>query len=216
MKPARPSLALAAAVLAAAVLGFYVSQRFTTRNAEPSPPPAPPAAVPVPAVRPVFSLADTSGAMRSITDWDGRSLMVNFWATWCPPCRREIPLLNELQREHAAAGFQVIGIAVDFRDAVLSYLEQTPVAYPVLIGEQDGLDAAKAFGMAATGFPFTVFTDRSGNIITVFVGELHRAEADVILGTVAEVNAGRLAAGEARVRIERQLDGIRIEQRAKD
>ena len=215
MKPARFSPALVAAVLAAAVLGFYVSQRFTSRSTEP-PAAAAPAAAPVPAVRPVFALADSSGAMRSITEWDGRSLMVNFWATWCPPCRREIPLLNELQREHAADGFQVIGIAVDFREAVLSYLQQTPVAYPVLIGEQDALDAAKSFGMATAGFPFTVFTDRAGNIITVFVGELHRAEAGVILGTIAEVNAGRMAAADARVKIERQLDEIRREQRSRN
>jgi thiol-disulfide isomerase/thioredoxin len=208
VKNPRASWGLITAVVAAAAVGFTLSRHFAGRDAAPPslPPPAP---LPVPAVRPVFSLVDTAGTRRSITEWDGRALIVNFWATWCPPCRREIPLLNALQREHGARGFQVIGIAVDFRDAVLSYVKETPVAYPVLIGEQEGLDAAKAFGMATTGFPFTVFTDHSGNVITIFVGELHRPEVDVILATILEVNAGRLPAAEARGRIEDQLAAIR-------
>ncbi len=212
MERRRKNWRLIAAITGAAMLGFIVSHRFATRA--PEPPPAPPAtAVSVPAVRPVFSLADTAGKVRSITEWDGRSLMVNFWATWCPPCRREIPLLNALQREHAGAGFQVIGVAVDLRESVLGYLKKTPVDYPVLIGEQDGLDAAKAFGVATTGFPFTIFTDRAGNIVTVFVGELHREEAGVILRAVLDINAGHTTLAQARPRIEEQLDAIRRSNR---
>ena len=122
-------------------------------------------------------------------------------------------LLNQLQRERAADGFQVLGIAVDFRDSVLAYLKRTPVAYPVLIGEQEGLDAARAFGMATAGFPFTVFTDRGGHIVTVYMGELHRAEADVILGAIAQIDAGKLAPDVARTRIEQRLDELRRARR---
>ena len=214
MERPRKNWSLIAAIVGAATLGFLVSHHFATR----APPPLPAttgAAVTVPAVRPVFSLGDATGQIRSITEWDGRSLVVNFWATWCPPCRREIPLLNALQRENAGAGFQVIGVAVDLRESVLGYLKKTPVDYPVLIGEQDALDAAKAFGVATTGFPFTVFTDRAGNIVTVFVGELHREEATVILRAVTDINAGRTTPSQARPRIEEELDAIRRSKRSR-
>ncbi len=109
-------------------------------------PPTAPATSPPPAqlvaTVPDFKLADRAGDMQSLHDWPGKSLIVNFWATWCAPCRREIPLLEKLQRDHAAEDFQVIGIAVDFRDKVLAYADEMKIQYPLLIGEQEGLDAA--------------------------------------------------------------------------
>lgn len=205
--PTSSRLGLLVAIIAAAAGGF-LAYRWLRPDAPPPPAVSAPAAS-LPALRPVFSLEDATGRMRSITEWDGRALVVNFWATWCPPCRREIPLLNELQREHAADGVQVIGVAVDFREDVRAYLQQTPVDYPVLIGEQAGLDVMRAFGMETAGFPFTVFTDRKGAIVAVFVGELHRPQAQAILATVREVDAGRLTAAAARTRIEQQLAALR-------
>jgi thiol-disulfide isomerase/thioredoxin len=162
----------------------------------------------VPEMRPEFSLADASGQQRSITEWDGRPLLINFWATWCPPCRREIPLLNSLRGRYGPRGYEVIGVAVDFREDVLAYMKETPIEYPILIGEQDGLDAARAFGMETMGFPFTIFTDRLGRIVTVHVGELHASQADAILQAVGEVDAGKLAIEAARIRIRAELAAI--------
>jgi thiol-disulfide isomerase/thioredoxin len=94
---------------------------------------------------PAFQLADQDGVMRSLKDdWQGKALIVNFWATWCAPCRREIPLLKQLAADHAGENFQVIGIAVDFRDKVLAYAKDMQIDYPMLIGEQEALDAASA------------------------------------------------------------------------
>ena len=143
--------------------------------------------------------------MRSLQDWQGKSLIVNFWATWCAPCRREIPLLQKIDREHAAEGFQVVGIAVDFRDAVLAYADEMQIGYPLLIGEQEALDAATAFGLESVGFPFTVFTDAQGRVVTAHVGELHEPEIRVILEAIRAVNAGKLAPEQARSRIETGL-----------
>src|ERR1700709_1533368 len=70
---------------------------------------------------PEFSLKNRAGELQSIHSWPGKSLIINFWATWCAPCRREIPLLIELQQQHAADAIQLVGIAVDFRDDVLKY-----------------------------------------------------------------------------------------------
>ena len=111
-------------------------------------------------------------------------MIVNFWATWCGPCRREIPLLKELQKSNAAAGFQVVGVAVDFREDVLKYADEIGIDYPILIGEQDGLDAVSSFGLGSLGFPFTVFTDNQSRIVLTHVGELTREQSAVMLDAV--------------------------------
>jgi thiol-disulfide isomerase/thioredoxin len=157
---------------------------------------------------PVVTLADRDGELRSLSDWPDRALIVNFWATWCAPCRREIPLLQQIQRERGEDGFQVIGIAVDFRDKVLAYAEEMSIEYPLLIGEQDALDAAAAFGLDAIGFPFTVFTDRSHRVVAAHLGELEPAEAEVILAAVEAVDAGRLTPQQARADIETGLAAL--------
>lgn len=191
-----------AGLAAAAGVAFGASYYLSQGGREPQGPP--PTAQPVvPDVRPLFALADAAGVTRSIAEWDGRALMINFWATWCPPCRREIPLLNSLRAEYAPRGFEVIGVAVDFRDDVLRYMAATPIDYPVLIGEQDGVEAVQAFGLGTLGFPFTVFTDTRGRIVTIHVGELHAAEAAIILSAVADVVAGRVTIEAARTLIRR-------------
>ncbi len=146
--------------------------------------------------------------MRRLQDWPDRSLIVNFWATWCAPCRKEIPLLQQLQRDRGADGFQVIGIAVDFRDKVLAYADEMQIEYPLLIGEQEALDAAAAFGVPTVGMPFTVFSDRQGRIVTAHLGELTAAEADLILDAVRRVDAGETTPAEARATLEAALAAL--------
>jgi hypothetical protein len=102
----------------------------------------------------------------------------------------------------------VIGIAVDFRDKVLAYAEEMSIEYPLLIGEQEALDAAAAFGLDAIGFPFTVFTDRSHRVVAAHLGELEPAEAEVILAAVEGVDAGRLTPEQARADIETALAAL--------
>jgi len=198
---ARHAIVLAIA-LAAGFAAFFVSRALL--EPEPAPPPALKPAV-IPEVRPDVTLADREGKPRALSEWDGKPLVINFWATWCAPCRREIPMLNALAREKAAEGLEVIGIAIDFREEVLKYLESNPIAYTVLIGEQDGMDAARAFGMESIGLPFTAFTDRQGRIATIHVGELHRPQADVILAAVQALDAGEIDMAAARERIR---DGL--------
>jgi thiol-disulfide isomerase/thioredoxin len=151
--------------------------------------------------RPVFALEDREGRRRSITEWDGKSLVINFWATWCAPCRREIPMLRELHRARAGENIEVIGIAVDFRDQVRAYADRMQIDYPILIGEQEGLDAAEAFGIGMIGLPFTVFTDDEGRVVTAHLGELHRPEADLILDAVTAINKGEMSLAQGQERI---------------
>ncbi|MFL6602124.1 MAG: TlpA disulfide reductase family protein [Steroidobacteraceae bacterium] len=133
----------------------------------------------------------------ALSEWKGRPVMFNFWATWCAPCRREIPLLKVLRHERARDGLEIVGIAVDFREAVQKYAREMGIDYPVLVGEQDGLDAIAAFGMD-TVFPFTVFADRQGRIVTLKIGELHADEAHFILDEVRAIDQGRTELAAAR------------------
>ena len=202
-------------VLGAAVLGAFVYERAfppqpapaLTRAGE-TPAAAKIEAGTVPAHRPDFTLKDLDGHAKSISAWDGKPLIINFWATWCAPCRREIPLLNRIQREYAPHGFEVVGIAVDFVDDVKAYKKTFPIDYPLLVGEDDGLEAARAFGVQAMAFPFTAFTDTAGRLLLVHMGELHEDQARAILGVVAEVDGGRLAPAAARGAIERALAAL--------
>jgi thiol-disulfide isomerase/thioredoxin len=187
--------------------GYYL---YSQRGAATAPAPAAAEPAPAPpltlaATVPDFQLADREGQFRSLKDWQGKSLIVNFWATWCAPCRREIPLLQQIARERGKDGFQVIGIAVDFRDKVIEYAEQMQIEYPLLIGEQDAMDAATAFGVEAVGFPFTIFTDAQGRVILLHMGELTAAQARLILDVVDDVNAGTLDPAAARVQVEALL-----------
>jgi thiol-disulfide isomerase/thioredoxin len=126
--------------------------------------------------------------------------MVNFWATWCAPCRREIPLLNKIRRERKAQNAEIVGIAVDFRDDVLKFAATTPLNYPLLIGEEDGLAAAEAFGMGMA-FPFSVFVDSQNRILTIKVGELHEDEANFAFDRVRDIDNGILTRAAAQAAV---------------
>jgi thiol-disulfide isomerase/thioredoxin len=152
----------------------------------------------VPERLPTFTLADRTGKPTSIATWRDKSLIINFWATWCTPCRHEIPLLESLSREWRGRGVEVVGIAVDYRDQVLAYAAELKIAYPLLIGEQDALDVAGELGFESPVFPFTVFTDRRGEVVTLYVGELHQAQADLILSVVQNLNQNRVQLTAAR------------------
>jgi thiol-disulfide isomerase/thioredoxin len=207
-----PRASMATAIVAAllAGAGAYAIWRGTSDVSE-----QPAASASAPAVGsqlvsvlPAFSLADRSGQVRTLQDWQGKSLIVNFWATWCAPCRREIPLLQELQRDHGAQGFQVVGIAVDERDKVIAYADEMQIAYPLLIGEQDALDAITAFGIDAIGFPFTVFADRQGRVITAHMGELTADQAGVILSAIRRVDSGAETVAQAQSAIRSGLAAL--------
>jgi thiol-disulfide isomerase/thioredoxin len=164
----------------------------------------------IPEKLPEVTMPDTQGLTRKLSEWKGHPLMVNFWATWCDPCRREIPLLKRLRKERSGESLEIVGIAVDFRDAVIQYAHSIGIDYPVLIGEKDGIAAMDAFGMESV-FPFTVFADKQGRILTVKVGELHRDEADVILDSLSDVDSGKTDLAAARQRISTQMSRLGAE-----
>jgi thiol-disulfide isomerase/thioredoxin len=208
----KKGLAVVVVVGIAAALGFFAQHLLPGDEATEAPAATvttseePRAAGPaIPETLPQFQLADRDGKPRTLAEWRGQPLMVNFWATWCGPCRREIPLLNQLRTDYKGMKLEIIGIAVDFREDVLEYVKENPISYPLLIGEEDGLAAVQAMGMAEPGFPFTVFADSRQRILMLKTGELHRDDAELILDRLAKVDAGTMPLPEARQQISEGL-----------
>ncbi|MDR9433711.1 MAG: TlpA disulfide reductase family protein [Spiribacter sp.] len=138
-----------------------------------------------PITRPLFSLPELDGPRRSISDWDGEVIVLNFWATWCTPCREEIPLFTQLQTEFADAGVQFLGIAIDDPEPMRGFLAQVNMGYPTLYGMQSALDVAAAYGNDRGTLPYTVIIDRNGHIIQTMSGQLHEPQLRPILEDLA-------------------------------
>ena len=151
-----------ASLLAAAGAGVWIARRSTHAQA-----PATSGASESP-LTPLFALPLTrpDGSPWSATAIEpNRPTLVNFWAPWCPPCVRELPELNTFAREMAPRGWQVLGVAVDQASAVQRFLDSTPVHYPVVVAPLDALSIVQSLGNPGGGLPFTVLTDRHGQIV---------------------------------------------------
>jgi thiol-disulfide isomerase/thioredoxin len=183
--------------------------------AEPADAPAPEKKK-VPQTLPDVTLANPEGVPTKLASFAGRPLMVNFWATWCAPCRREIPLLNKIRAERKAQNAEIVGIAVDFKEDVLKFVQKVPLNYPLLIGEEDGLEAANAFGMGMA-FPFSVFVDSQNRILTIKVGELHEDEANFAFDRIKDIDNGVLTREQAQAAVAdafREMAAERARQEA--
>lgn len=154
------------------------------------------------ALVPAFELADLAGERRALADWNGSPRIVNFWATWCAPCRREIPLLKHLQENHDDIALQVIGVAVDELEAVIQYAAETQFNYPVLVGQEDGMAAAEAFGIEFLALPFTFVVAADGELLATHIGELLPEDAELIIGVLHQLNDGKIDNSTARELLE--------------
>jgi thiol-disulfide isomerase/thioredoxin len=198
-----------AAPTASASAGPAAGAGASTAPGSGDPAAAPAPHVPVPETLPDVKLPDLAGNMKSLRSFGPRPLIVNFWASWCEPCRREIPLLRALRTQYAADRLEIVGVAIDSQAAVSEYLRTTPIDYPVLVGEEAGLAAVEKFGMEPV-LPFSVFVDAQGTVVAVKVGELHRDEADYILGTLRQLAAGGTSLADARSHIADRLRELAV------
>ncbi len=108
--------------------------------------------------------ADPAGKPLQVQHYQGKPLLINFWATWCPPCVEELPLLNAFFLQNRVKGWQVLGLAVDRVDMVQRFLRQNPIDFPVVMASLGGADLARALGNVAGGLPFTVAVNGAGAI----------------------------------------------------
>jgi thiol-disulfide isomerase/thioredoxin len=120
------------------------------------------------------------GRPQPLERWKGKVVVLNFWATWCPPCRAEIPEFVKIQAKYAAKGFTFVGIALDERDAVAQFAKEFRINYPLLLGGAEGSGFANALG-SRSALPFSVVMDRHGNIVATRLGTLNEAELEKLL-----------------------------------
>jgi len=130
------------------------------------------------------SFSDLVGKPQTLMPWRGKVLVVNFWATWCAPCREEIPALIKVQKQYASNDVKVVGIAIDNVDKVREYAEEMHVDYPLLIAGIETLDVAKDLGNRAGVLPFSVVLDRTGKVVHAHAGKMTEASLGAILDSL--------------------------------
>lgn len=123
--------------------------------------------------------ADLSGQPRRLLEWQGKALLCNFWATWCAPCREEIPLLNAVQRHYPSEWFQVVGIAIDNAANVAQFARSMQIDYPLLLANSAAIELMRRLGNASGGLPFSVMLDRRGRLAARKLGAYSAPELQI-------------------------------------
>lgn len=165
--------------LAALLAGFFLSARYFS---EPLPASRlSPEHILVGSQRPDFSLGSSEGETVTPADFSGKTLLINFWATWCVPCRHEMPMLVDLQKNFGADGLQVIGIALDDVQSTRDFIEEYGITYPILVGAGDVMETSIAYGNVKNVLPYSVLVDKNGIIRWQYVGEIQPEEITRLL-----------------------------------
>lgn len=123
-------------------------------------------------LRPAFTLPDLQEQKHSVDEWDGKLLLINFWASWCPPCIKEMPALDALRIKYQNQNFEILGVAVEPAAEVSLFLDKSPVSYPILYGEINADRIAKQYGNTIGSIPFSALIDQNGIIIEHYFGEI--------------------------------------------
>ncbi len=126
--------------------------------------------------------ATPQGSELAMNSLAGRPLLINFWATWCPPCVEELPLINTFYQENKANGWQVLGLAVDKVGQVNAFLDKTPLAFPVGMAGFGGTDLSRTLGNLTGALPFTVAMDAQGNVLLRKMGQVTATELQLLAG----------------------------------
>ena len=127
---------------------------------------------------------DVDGKAYSFSAWQGKTLVVNFWASWCPPCREEMPAFSRLQNRYAVRGVQFVGIALDATESVRAFAGQYPVSYPLLVSGTAGVELARQLGNASLSLPYTLVVSPGGDVPLVHLGPLAERDLDLVLHTM--------------------------------
>ncbi|NTV10208.1 MAG: TlpA family protein disulfide reductase [Zoogloea sp.] len=169
---------VAIAGLAAAAAGLYTSQAAM--------PPAPAAeGAQNGAALLAQTLPDLDNKPQALAQWKGKVLVVNYWATWCPPCRKEIPAFSQASRAWSGKGVQFVGISIDTPASVREFQAEMKVPYPLLIGSAQAVQLTAGLGNTAQALPFTVIVDRQGMVRHVKMGMLSEADLNARLKALA-------------------------------
>lgn len=184
-------------IIVAAIAGYLVQQQYSLTLEDQA------AIQAISSDRVEFVLPHLDGSERRLSDWDGEARIVNFWATWCAPCRREIPILKQLQTDKPEKQLQVIGIAVDFMDDVRAYAEEARFNYPILVGQEEAIAVAEVSGVEFLGLPFTMIIAADGTLVATHMGEIMQPHVDRISEVMRDLASGALDLETARSELQK-------------
>lgn len=119
-----------------------------------------------------LALPDASGSAVQMSQYRGKPVLVNFWATWCPPCVDEMPELNALQQEFGIGKLQIVGIGIDSAANIAEFAKKQKIDYPLVVGGTSGTDLSRQLGNKSGGLPFTVLIDSRGNLSKQYLGRV--------------------------------------------
>lgn len=163
----------------ALMTGFYLSARFFSEPVVTSQPAA--AGELVGSIRPDFKLDSNKGRPVTPADYAGKTLLINFWATWCSPCREEMPMLMDIQREHGPNGLQIVGIALDDAQTASKFVETFGITYPILLGAEDVFTTSMAYGNEEGVLPYSVLVDKTGIVRWQYAGIIRHEQITSLL-----------------------------------
>ncbi|MBM3390549.1 MAG: TlpA family protein disulfide reductase [Betaproteobacteria bacterium] len=178
----RFSLLLIVVSTLAATAGYFLVQ--PEKPALPAPEAAPTADAPARLM--ALTLPDLDNRPQTLAQWKDKVLVVNFWATWCPPCKEEMPEFSRLNSKYASNGVQFVGISIDTADKVLTFQKETPVSYPLLISSLETLALSRDLGNRANALPFTVVLRRDGSVVRAKLGKYATPELEKTIQTALQ------------------------------
>lgn len=120
------------------------------------------------------SFTDINGQQQAIKQWRGKVIVLNFWATWCPPCREEMPELSAMQEQYNNKNLIIIGLSTDDHDKTKDFIKSSPVSYPILAGDMEAMNLAETLGNNRGILPYTVIVDANGTIVKTFFGRVNQ------------------------------------------
>lgn len=165
--------------LMALMTGFYLSARYFSEPVVVSQPVA--AGDLLGSVRPDFKLGSNKGKFITPDDFSGQTLLINFWATWCGPCRQEMPMLMDLQRKYRSEGLQIVGIALDDAQKASSFVKTFGITYPILLGMEDVFATSAAYGNEEGVLPYSVLVDKNGIVRWQYAGIIQHEKITSLL-----------------------------------
>ncbi|MCX9155525.1 TlpA family protein disulfide reductase [Niveibacterium sp. 24ML] len=173
------TIAIVLTLLVAAVAGYAGWRSGQIRDEQA----APPARIDAAALGRLKNqaLPEASGQTASLAQWQGKVIVVNFWATWCPPCRKEMPLLDAAQKKWGARGVQIVGIGIDEPAAIRAYAKTSGLSFPLLIAGPEFVDITVALGNLSQGLPFSVIIGRDGSVKHTKLGPFKDEALDALI-----------------------------------